>query len=94
VSISNLNDAPILDQLDQQYQKILAILVWRLQRDGTHPNGVTITHKDMEAYGQAHDRGETVFLTHGHFDSIDFKSVTAERAAELAKWQAGQKGRA
>jgi hypothetical protein len=94
VSINKLNDAPILDQLDEQYQKLLAILVWKLQRDGSHPNGVTITHKDLVAYTEANARGEAVFLTHGHFDSIEFKSVTKQRAAELAKWDAAQKGNA
>jgi hypothetical protein len=94
MSISRLNDAPVLDQTNEHYQKLFAILVWKLQQLNLYPNGVTITARDIEAYGQAYARGEVILYAHGHPDSFEFKNVSRERADELAKWQATQKGHA
>lgn len=93
-NITELNEAPVLDQTREHYTKLFAVLVWKLQKAGTHPDGVTITYGDLVAYNRAFDRGECFLLAHGHHDSFEFKNVTAERAAELAKWNATQKGNA
>jgi hypothetical protein len=77
---------PILGQLEGQWEKVAALLVWKLARE----KGVTITFKDME---QCHADG-LVFMTWGHFDSIDFKMITPEAAKRLADHQETQKGTA
>ena len=70
-----LNDAPVLDQLEGQWQKMLAFVVWKLA-----PRGVEITAADIERF--AAEGG--IFLTHGHRDSFEFKIVTPAEAAVLA----------
>lgn len=67
-------DAAILQQLDGQWQKIAAILIWKLA-----PNGVTLTHEDMERFPP-----DLALYTHGHKESIDFKMVSMEEAQRLA----------
>lgn len=68
-------DSVVLQQVDGMWQKLAALIVWKLAREG-----VTITHKDMDEFA----RGDNVLLTHGHFDSIEFKIVTAEAARRIA----------
>jgi hypothetical protein len=67
--------APILDQLEGQWEKIVAALVWKLG------NGhVTLTMKDLTEFPV-----DRVFLTHGHRDSIEFKLVTEEEAKRIVE---------
>jgi hypothetical protein len=83
-------DSVILGQLEGQWQKLFVMLVWKLARE----KGVTLTHKDMAAYQRDFEAGRAHFLTHGHFDSIEFKIVTAAEAQRLAAYDATQRGNA
>lgn len=75
MSANDLNpDSAILQQLDGQWQKIAAVLVWKLAR-----NGVTLTVGDFASFPKDH-----ALYTHGHRDSIDFKLVTMADAERLA----------
>jgi len=74
-----LNDAPILDQVREHWQKLLAIVVWKLA-----PQGVTITHQDLVRFYADSAKKNLTLLTHGHRDSIDFKMVTREEAEQIA----------
>lgn len=88
VSVREVNpDSTVLQQLDQQWQKIAAVLVWKLAR-----SGVTISGDDFEKFAQEGDAGQAVLFTHGHKDSIELSIVTAERARALAEYDAQQRG--
>lgn len=80
-------DSTVLNQLEDQWEKIVAIPVWKLARDG-----VRITLQDLESFAKETAAGDAVLFTHGHYDSFDFKIVTAQRAQELAEWDAKQRG--
>jgi hypothetical protein len=71
-------DSAILQQLDGEWQKICALLLWKLA-----PNGVTLTHDDIQRFPQ-----DLALYTHGHKDSIDFKMITLEAAKLLAEHDA------
>lgn len=68
-------DAAILQQLDGQWQKMCALLVWKLARQG-----VTITDTEID---KCIGEGELILLTHGHHDSIEFKLVTPAEAERI-----------
>jgi hypothetical protein len=69
-----LNDAAVLDQLREHWQKVAALIVWKLA-----PRGLTLTFKDIDSFPPG-----CVLFTHGHKDSIDFKIVTQAEAEQLA----------
>lgn len=81
--------AVVLDQIQEHYQKLLAMVVWKLA-----PGGVTLSLADIERFAHATEAGDAVLLTHGHFDSIEFKIVDAASAQRLADHDAKQRGRA
>lgn len=83
-----MNDAPILDQMREHWQKVAAVLLWKLVGQGTT---VTITAADLETI--ANGPPLTIF-THGHYDSFDFKLVTEEEAQRLIAHAETMKGRA
>ena len=92
MTIDTINpDSVVLDQLDEQWQKMLAMIVWKFAAG----KGFTLTAADVEAYAVETERGEAVLFTHGHKHSIDFMIVTEKRARELAAHDAAtNKGRA
>ncbi len=77
-------DAAILQQLEGHWQKICALLVWKLARQG-----VTLTHAEIEACTK---EGELVLLTHGHYDSIEFKLVTPKEAQRIVEHERKRHG--
>jgi hypothetical protein len=78
-------DAAVLQQVQEHWMKICALLVWKLA-----PNGVTLTEKDIASFPPDH-----VLLTHGHRDSFEFKLVTNDEAALIAAHDAAtNRGRA
>lgn len=83
-------DSTILLQLAGQWERIVLAIIHKHYKH----TGVTITFKDLLALAADIEAGNAVLLTHGHFDSIEFKLVTAERARELAAYDAKQRGRA
>lgn len=78
-------DAGVFDQVDGQWMKLLAMVVWKLA-----PNGVEITVADMASFPP-----DGTLVTHGHRDSFEFKIVNEEQAKLLAAHdEATNRGRA
>lgn len=77
-------EAAILQQVDGHWQKLAALLVWKLAK-----TGVTLTEKEISEFPP-----DLVLLTHGHKDSIEFKMVTQDEAQRLAEYDAAQAGHA
>jgi len=75
-----MNDAPILDQIDGQYEKFLLLILRKYK-----PVGVIITQADIEALLRDQDGGDPwVLFSHGHRDSIEFKAIRASEAKVIA----------
>jgi hypothetical protein len=87
---NELNKAVILDQLQDHWQKMAALIVWKCAKKGT----IKITQKDIEGFSKAFPPGMPVLLTHGHIDSIDFKLVSEEEAKVLVAHNETLKGTA
>lgn len=96
MTVEKLNpDAPIFSQIDGQWQKLMTILLWKLteQKKISH-KGVEITADDLLRFGEVHQRGDAILLTHGQFDRIVFKIVTMEEGKKIAEHQKTQEGHA
>ena len=78
-------DSTILQQSDGHWQKYLMLVLAKLA-----PEGVTITAQDIEKLAQQ----ERILLTHGHYDSIEFKLVTRAEADRVIAYDKTQKGTA
>lgn len=81
-------DSTILQQSQEHWMKYLSIVVWKLA-----PKGVTLTMKDFEeVLRRTGTDEELTLLTHGHYDSIEFKIVTRAEALCIAEHDAKQRG--
>lgn len=88
---NKLNDALILNQLDGQWQKFAAIILWKLNGN----RQVRITAEDIDAFGQQFGAGGSpIIFTHGHKESIEFQIVSEEAAARIAAHDAKSRGTA
>jgi len=75
MAINMINpDAAILQQVQEHWQKLAALIVWKLA-----PNGVTLTHEDIASFPP-----DRILLTHGHRDSIEFKIISQADAERVA----------
>lgn len=83
-----LNDAPVLDQLEGQWQKMAGLILFKLLKKGEE---VEITVDDMKRYEQEWPGGAIIF-THGRHSSFAFKLISAEEAARLAAYEATRRG--
>jgi hypothetical protein len=83
-----LNDAPILDQLEGQWQKLTGLILFKLLQKGQE---VEITADDMQRYQQEWPAGAVIF-THGRHSSIAVKLISAVHAADLAAYEAMRRG--
>lgn len=89
---NELNDAPILDQTREHWQKMLALVLFKVRKQyGAFQ--IKITVEDIEAMNAAYG-GNAVVFTHGHHDSIELSLVTQDQAQMIAAHNAGIKGRA
>ena len=78
-------DAAVFDQVDGQWMKLLAMVVWKLA-----PKGVEITAADIASFPP-----DGTLVTHGHRESFEFRIVTEEEAKRLAAHDAAtNRGRA
>lgn len=77
-------DAPILGQVEGHWHKLMALVVWKLAKDG-----VTITAEDMTTFPEGYS-----LLTHGKLDGITLKVVSPEQAATIREYNQTQKGSA
>jgi hypothetical protein len=86
-----MNDAPILDQVEGYYEKILLMVLRKYK-----PNGVVLTAADIHAMADENERPNPwVLFTHGHKDSIEFKAIREDEATRLAQHDAAtNKGKA
>lgn len=86
MTVTKLNDAPVLDQIEELgYMKFMALLVHKLA-----PNGVTITAEDIARFPP-----NGVLFSHGHHDGFEFRIVTQEAAERIAAHHAANnRGRA
>lgn len=90
MSVKRLNDAPILDQLDGLWEKLVLALLWKYHPGET----LRITAEDLKELRRASEAGSAVLFTHGHADPIELAVITAERAALLAAHDRTQRGNA
>lgn len=85
--MKELNDAPVLNQVRDHWQRIAALIVWKV----THgKRSITISAQDMQEF----QKDPRVLLTHGHVDSLEFKLVTAEEAQRMVEHQKTMQGNA
>lgn len=83
-----LNDAPVLDQLRDHWQKVCGMLLWKM---GARGKPIVITKKDLEEIAGS---PPMVIFTHGRSDALEFKLVTIEEARRIAEYQKTLSGRA
>lgn len=84
---NELNDAPILDQVREHWQRLATLIVWKV----THgKRSITISQQDILEF----QKENRLLLTHGHVDSIEFKLITEEEAERIKAHQAQMKGTA
>lgn len=90
MNVQRLNDAPVLDQVQEHWQKLMAVILWKYHKGET----LTLTTADFQAYQRDFDAGNAIMFTHGHIDSIDLAIISAERAAAIAEHEKTQRGTA
>jgi len=84
---NEVNDAPILDQVRDHWQRLATLIVWKV----THgKRSITISEQDILEF-QKEDR---LLLTHGHPGSIEFKIIGPEEAERIKAHQATMTGHA
>ena len=75
-------DSVVLQQVDQQWQKLAALILWKTVGAGVV---VRITAADIEAMNRHFAPGIANVFTHGQQDALEFSLVdnaAAERIAE------------
>lgn len=77
-------ESVILQQLDNQWQKMAVFLLWKLAGRKV----VRITGEDMAKCVAEFAPGAPVIFTHGMSDAIEFSLVDEERAKALAEYDA------
>lgn len=82
-------DSTVLQQVDGYWQKLAAMIVWKLVPRG---ESVTITAEDMKRFAADYAPTGPVLLTHGHFDSFEFKIVSEADAQRLAEHDRTMRG--
>ncbi|MFY9327816.1 MAG: hypothetical protein WAO76_07335 [Georgfuchsia sp.] len=88
MTVTKLNDAEILQQLDGQWQKMAMLLLWKL----AGRKMVTLTHMEIKAFNDEFSPGIPVMFTHGHSDSIDFQVIDEAAARVIAGHNATMQG--
>ena len=83
-----MNDAAVLDQLREHWQKVAALLVWKLAKR----EPVRITSSDLDAFDRESNGVGAVLLTIGHHDAFTFRIVTDAEAAAYAAHEQGLRG--
>jgi hypothetical protein len=76
-------DSVILNQLDDQWEKICMVLLHKLS--GGKP--VKITAQDFIDIRKYYEPDGPVLFTHGMADAIELSVITHERAEELANYE-------
>lgn len=87
MTIKQMTDAPIVDQLQEHWNKVAAILVWKLA-----PEGVEITDEDIQEFSRQSKAGETILAEIGRPNGFGFRIIDRAEAERLAAHQASQRG--
>lgn len=85
--MTELNEAAILDQIREHWQKFAALILWKATQG---KSSIVISSADIEAFASS----GLMLLTHGHHDSIEFRLVTPAQAQVLVAHNETMKGRA
>lgn len=81
---NELNSAPILDQLRGHWQKVAALLLWKLAKR----EAVRISVTDIEEFARTEEGDGAVLITMGHFDGFTLRIATkAEGETVIAHQQ-------
>lgn len=83
-------DSVVLQQLDAHWQKIAALIVWKLR--GREP--VKITAADIERFNAEFAPGQACLFTHGMSDAFEFSIVDEAAAKRIAAHDATMRGAA
>lgn len=79
---NRLNEAPILDQIEGQYEKFLLLILRKYV-----PDGAVITNADIASMLVDDDTGNGwVLFSHGHKDSIEFKAIRQSQVAAIREF--------
>lgn len=70
-------------QLQGRWQKIAAVLLWKLAKDG-----VVLTRWDRDQVP-----ADKVLLAHGHAQDIEYRFCPRAEAAAIAKWERDNEGK-
>lgn len=70
-------------QLQGRWQKIAAVLLWKLAKDG-----VVLTRWDRDQVP-----GDKVLLAHGHAQDIEYRFCPRAEAQAIAKWERDNEGK-
>lgn len=84
---NEVNDAPVLDQVRDHWQKLAALIVWKTTYG---KRSITISQQDIIEF----EKSDRLLLTHGHSNAIEFKLITQEEAQRIQAHQAQMKGTA
>ncbi len=83
-------DSTVLQQVDGQWQKLAALILWKLKGREV----VRITGADIEKMRAEFAPGVAVVFTHGLSDAIEFSIVDEAAAARLAEHDKTLRGQA
>jgi len=83
-------DSAMMQQVDGHWQKIAALMLAQYLKD-TGRTCLMITTPAVEDFDT---REDNVLLTHGHYDSMEFRLVTPSAASELVAYDAAVSGKA
>lgn len=83
-------DSTILQQLDEHWQKMAMLILWKLAKR----TQIKITVEDMKACAKEFGEVGAIIYTHGHSDSIEFQLVDEAQALALAAHDKTMKGTA
>lgn len=75
-------DSVVLQQVDGQWQKLAALILWKCVGTGK----VVITAEDMDAMAENFAPGMPCVFTHGKAESLEFSLVTEAEATRLAEF--------
>lgn len=80
-------ESTILKQLDEQWQRVAMLLLWKTSKG----ERVEITVEEIEEFHDTFAPGIPVLFTHGMVDRMAFQIVDEKKAAELAAFDAAQR---
>ena len=91
MTVKEMNpDAPILSQLQGEWQKLLIMVLWMTKGK----EQLILGAKDMAAFGEAWGSEGPVLLTQGYPDGIKFKLISVAEAREIEAYEKTQRGHA